>query len=97
METSEPQYLCLTTKGQTSRRLREIEIWFTRRDERYYVIAEYTSSHWVQNLQADARVQVRVGTKSFGARARVILKVNSNSIAPYRSFPERNTAGEKDW
>lgn len=73
METSEPQYLCLTTKGRKTRRLREIEIWFTRRNERYYVIAEYASSHWVKNLQADARVQVRAGTKRFGARARVIL------------------------
>lgn len=73
METSEPQYLYLTTKGRKSGQPREIEIWFTSRDEHYYVIAEYASSHWVQNLQVDAMVQVRVGTKSFGGRARVIL------------------------
>jgi deazaflavin-dependent oxidoreductase (nitroreductase family) len=73
VETSEPQYLYLTTKGRKSGGPREIEIWFTSRDERYYVIAEYATSHWVQNLQADRRVRIRVGEKAFGATARVIL------------------------
>jgi deazaflavin-dependent oxidoreductase (nitroreductase family) len=69
---AEPQYLYLTTKGRKSGLLREIEIWCTSRDECYYVIAEYSTSRWVRNLQADPRVKVRVGAKSFDARARVI-------------------------
>lgn len=72
MAETEPQYLYLTTKGRKTGLLREIEIWFTRRDERYYVIAEYSTSRWVHNLQADSRVKVRVGTKSFEGRARVV-------------------------
>ena len=33
------QYLYLTTRGRKSGRSREIEIWFTHRDGRFYVIA----------------------------------------------------------
>jgi deazaflavin-dependent oxidoreductase (nitroreductase family) len=66
------QYLYLTTRGRKSRLPREIEIWFTRRGGRYYVIAEYSTAHWVQNLQADAQVQLRLGEQNFAASARVI-------------------------
>ena len=62
-------YLYLTTRGRRSGQPREIEIWFTHHGGRFYVIAEYPTSHWVQNLQADPRVQVRVAGKKFAARA----------------------------
>lgn len=69
----EPEYLYLTTTGRRSGRLREIEIWFTRRIGRYYVIAETGErAHWVQNLLADERVQVRVKGQALAARARVV-------------------------
>jgi deazaflavin-dependent oxidoreductase (nitroreductase family) len=65
-------YLYLTTHGRRSRQPREIEIWFTRRDGRFYVIAEYPTSRWVQNLQADPHVQVRLAGKNFAVRATLI-------------------------
>src|SRR2546422_4986838 len=43
-------YLYLSTQGRRSGLPREIEIWFTQRDGRFYLIAEYSTSHWVQNL-----------------------------------------------
>ena len=67
------QFLYLTTRGSKSGRPREIEIWFTHRDGRFHVIAEYPTSHWVQNLRADPRVRVRVAGKRFDARARIVL------------------------
>jgi deazaflavin-dependent oxidoreductase (nitroreductase family) len=71
--TAEPEFLYLTTRGRRSGQPREIEIWFTRRDGRYYVIAERGGeSQWVRNLVADPRVRVRVDTAEFDARARVI-------------------------
>jgi len=73
VEAAEAQYLYLTTKGRRSGLPREIEIWFTWHQGRYYVIAEYCTSRWVQNLQADPRVQVRLGENIFDATARVIL------------------------
>jgi deazaflavin-dependent oxidoreductase (nitroreductase family) len=69
----EPPYLYLTTTGRTTGRPREIEIWFTRRADRYYVIAEQRErARWVRNLRADPRVRVRVGRRRFPARARVV-------------------------
>ena len=52
---------------------REIEIWFTERDGRYYVIAEHGErAQWVRNLVADSSVQVHVAGRTFTARARVV-------------------------
>jgi len=66
------QYLYLTTRGRKSGRAREIEIWFTERQGRFYVIAEYPTSHWLENLRADSAVQVRVGERSFAAHASIL-------------------------
>ena len=66
------QYLYLTTRGRKSGLSREIEIWFTYRDRRFYVIAEYPTSSWLQNLRADPKTQVRVAGQSFAAHARFV-------------------------
>ena len=66
------QYLYLTTRGRKTGQLREIEIWFTAQNGRYYIIAEYSTSQWLQNLQADPKVQVRLADKKFPAIARVL-------------------------
>jgi deazaflavin-dependent oxidoreductase (nitroreductase family) len=66
------QYLYLTTRGRKSGRPREIEIWFTHRAGRFYVIAEYETSNWLRNLRAEAKVKVRIGVQSFTAQARVL-------------------------
>jgi deazaflavin-dependent oxidoreductase (nitroreductase family) len=64
--------LYLATMGRKTAQLREIEIWFTHRDGRFYVIAEYPTSHWVQNLRAHPEVQLRGAGRSFRARARIL-------------------------
>ena len=66
------QYLYLTTRGRKSGLPREIEIWFTHRDGRFYLIAEYPTSNWLRNLRADSQARVRVAGKSFAAHARFI-------------------------
>jgi len=71
-DNCEPAYLYLATTGRRSGQPREIEIWFTRRNGFYYVIAEFTTSHWVQNLLVTPRVEVRLGDQRFSAMARVI-------------------------
>lgn len=65
------QYLYLTTRGRRSGLPREIEIWFTCRGDRLYVIAEYPTSNWVQNLRAHPKVRVRVAGREFSAKARI--------------------------
>jgi deazaflavin-dependent oxidoreductase (nitroreductase family) len=66
------QYLYLTTRGRKTNQPREIEIWFTEHESRFYVIAEYPTSHWIENLRAHPEVQVRVAGKSVVASARVL-------------------------
>jgi len=68
----EAECLYLTTRGRKSGLPREIEIWFTTRNGRYYVIAEHLTSQWVQNLRADPRTQVRLGSRKILAHARVL-------------------------
>ncbi|HUM17569.1 MAG TPA: nitroreductase/quinone reductase family protein [Candidatus Nitrosotalea sp.] len=71
--STEPRYLYLTTTGRRSGRPRRIEIWFTRHEGRYYLVAEHgRRAQWVENLLADPAVGVRVGTRRFRARARVV-------------------------
>src|SRR5579859_8189849 len=65
-------YLYLTTRGRKTGLPREIEIWFTHREGRFYLIAEYPTSNWVQNLRADPQAQVRVAGEKFAAHARFI-------------------------
>lgn len=71
--TAEPPYLYLMTIGRRSGQQREIEIWFTERDGRYYVIAETGArAQWVQNLRVNPRVRWRVAEVSFSGQARVV-------------------------
>ena len=70
---TDPQFLYLTTTGRRSGARREIEMWFTRHEGRYYLIAERgEDAQWVRNVQADPLVGVRVAEESFRARARVL-------------------------
>jgi deazaflavin-dependent oxidoreductase (nitroreductase family) len=69
----EQEFLYLTTRGRKTGRSREIEIWFTRRGPRYYVVAEHgLRAHWVQNLLVEPRVRWRVGMAALAGRARVV-------------------------
>ena len=66
-------YLYLTTTGRRTRVPREIEIWFTHRNHRYFVISErYENAQWVKNIRADPRVRWRVGSVTFTGRAHVV-------------------------
>jgi deazaflavin-dependent oxidoreductase (nitroreductase family) len=64
--------LYLTTRGRKTALPREIEIWFTHRDGRFYVIAEHPNSQWVENLRAHPEGQVRVAGRSFKVRGRIL-------------------------
>ena len=69
----EAEFLYLTTTGRRTGLPREIEIWFTRRNDRLYLVAETGErAQWVRNLRADPRVRWRVGTRAFAGRARIV-------------------------
>ena len=70
---AEPPYLYLTTTGRRSGQPHEIEIWFTHRAGRDYVIAETGArARWVKNLRANPRVRWRVTGGAFNGWARVV-------------------------
>jgi deazaflavin-dependent oxidoreductase (nitroreductase family) len=88
------QYLYLTTRGRKSGVPRQIEIWFTHHEGRFYLIAEYATSNWVQNLIACPEVQVRVAGKSFEASARVIPSESDLSRAVQQLSREKYGWGD---
>lgn len=66
-------FLYLTTTGRRSGLPREIEIWFTEREGRFYVIAEHRErAQWVRNILADPHVRVRAGDRAFAGVARPV-------------------------
>jgi deazaflavin-dependent oxidoreductase (nitroreductase family) len=68
-----PQYLYLTTRGRRSGLPREIEIWFTESNGRYYIIAERRErTHWVKNIRHNSEISFRVGEHTYMGYARVI-------------------------
>jgi len=73
LERADVQYLYLTTTGRRTGLPREIEIWFTERDRRFYIIAEHGDrANWVRNIRANPRVRVRVGDLQFTGTARLV-------------------------
>jgi deazaflavin-dependent oxidoreductase (nitroreductase family) len=67
-----PMHLYLTTTGRLTGEPREIEIWFTEHDGRFYLIAERESANWVRNIRSQPRVKVRIGDAEFNAIARIV-------------------------
>ena len=75
-------FLYLTTIGRVSGQRREIEIWFTEREGRFYLIAEHGErANWVRNIQAQPQVNVRVGDRQFDATARIVHENREPELA----------------
>lgn len=59
---ADTEYLYLTTTGWKSGRQHEIEIWYVEHEGAYYLIAEHAEkAHWVQNIQREPRIAIRLG------------------------------------
>jgi deazaflavin-dependent oxidoreductase (nitroreductase family) len=88
--TSDGPYLYLTTMGRRTGTPREIEIWFTRHGDGYYVIAEHgEQAQWVQNLLRNPRVSVRVEAEQFTAEARIVTAdAEPDTVATVRRLSE---------
>jgi deazaflavin-dependent oxidoreductase (nitroreductase family) len=75
------KFLYLTTTGRITGTPREIEIWFVESEGKFYVLAEHLhDTQWVKNIKRDSGVSVRLGNRTFKARARV-LDYNSDRMA----------------
>jgi deazaflavin-dependent oxidoreductase (nitroreductase family) len=67
------QVLYLTTVGRTTGLARQIEIWFVANEGKLYILAEHhRRAHWVQNIEREPRVQVRIGDREIAGTGRVL-------------------------
>lgn len=65
--------LYLTTTGRTTGLPRQIEIWFVAAGGRFYLLAEhFRRAQWVQNIERNPRVAMRIGGEERAATARVL-------------------------
>jgi hypothetical protein len=66
------EYAYLTTIGHLTGRTHRIEIWFVAHDGSVWVNAgARESSHWVQNLMADRRLELQIGSRRWSAVATI--------------------------
>jgi deazaflavin-dependent oxidoreductase (nitroreductase family) len=82
LERADVQYLYLTTTGRRTGLPREIEIWFTEREGRFYIIAEHGEhANWVRNIRENPRVHVRVGELQLNGTARLVDEERELALA----------------
>ena len=80
MAHAQSPFLYLTTTGRRTGLPREIEIWFTSRRGRYYLVAEQGErANWVRNIRAEPRVEHIIVMQEFTDRCEVVR---------FHSFPE---------
>jgi deazaflavin-dependent oxidoreductase (nitroreductase family) len=91
----EPACLYLTTIGRRSGQPREIELWFTAWDGRWFVIAETGArAQWLRNIEAEPRVRWRVGDTTRTGRARAVSAVAEPELA---RTVQRRSAAKYGW
>jgi deazaflavin-dependent oxidoreductase (nitroreductase family) len=72
----------LTTTGRRSGRPHEIEIWFAVRDGTVYLLSGGGDrSDWVRNLRADPGVSLRIGDRTWKARALLVEDPDEDAVA----------------
>ena len=103
---ADDDFCYLTTRGRTSGRPHEIEIWFALDSTSdgitlYLMSGGGDRSDWVRNLVADPVVTVRVGATTYPARARVVAAdtdedVRSRTLV-YDKFAPRYSGSLTEW
>jgi uncharacterized pyridoxamine 5'-phosphate oxidase family protein len=60
----------------------QIEIWFVKYEDKYYVISESREkAHWVQNIIHDPKVSFTVGDKQINGNAGIVNKDMEHKLA----------------
>lgn len=85
----EDQFLYLTTKGWRTGKKHQVEIWFVKHGEKYYIVSETGErSHWVQNIKHNPTVAFRVGEKSLMGSVRALDKAEPELLATVKKLME---------
>lgn len=78
---NEEQFLYLTTTGRKTGAPREIEIWFTQLEQRYYLIAEHREkANWVQNIVNQPRISFRISNQTFNGTGRIVNEATEHEL-----------------
>lgn len=73
MRRADLDFCYLTTVGRKTGRARTVEIWFGLDGDTVYLLSGGgDSAQWVRNLQANNKVTVKLGRKTYPGRARVV-------------------------
>ena len=79
---ADEDFCYLTTIGRRSGKRHTIEIWFARENGTLYLLSGGGgSADWVRNLRKTPSVQVRIGTRTVGARAREVNAPDEDALA----------------
>jgi deazaflavin-dependent oxidoreductase (nitroreductase family) len=62
----------LTTRGRTTGRDHEVEIWFGVLGDEVVIIGGHVDTDWLRNLRADPAVAVRIGEERHEGTARLV-------------------------
>jgi deazaflavin-dependent oxidoreductase (nitroreductase family) len=81
-DLADNDFCYVTTTGRRTGRPHTIEIWFGERDGVLYLLSGGGGrSDWVKNLRREPAVSVRVGDRTWPARARVVEDGHEDAAA----------------
>jgi deazaflavin-dependent oxidoreductase (nitroreductase family) len=76
------QFLYLTTTGWKTGRPHQVEIWFVRREGKFYLVSEQElRSHWAQNIRRQPLISFRVGQSNFKGSGRPVDREKEADLA----------------
>jgi deazaflavin-dependent oxidoreductase (nitroreductase family) len=91
----------LTTVGRVTGRAHTIEIWFTHRESTVYMLSGGSDrSDWVRNLIDTPEVQIRVGSREYSGRGRVVVDPDEDRLARdavYHKYAVRHGGDLTGW
>lgn len=80
-----PEQFCyLTTVGRKSGKQHTIEIWFAMPEQRptlYMLAGGGYGADWVKNIQHEAGVEVRIGSRVFSGQGRIVEEPEEERLA----------------
>jgi len=91
------EYCYLTTRGRRTGIPRTIEIWFGLNGDTVYMLSGGRDrSNWVRNIQHDPSVSVRISTRTYSGRARLVKADTDEDALARQRLLVKYSPGEGD-
>lgn len=93
---TDESFAYLTTTGRVSGKPHTIEIWFALDGTTMYMLSGGGDrADWVKNIRRDPAVRVRVGSRTVGAKARIV-RAGTSADAKARELLDGKYMGWRD-